>query len=174
MQANTLSGVARKGSSLGCLMGAGLSSGLAVENTSGLDRVCVLLPPLQQEWCCQNGIPAAWRHDIIYLFCTILPPSSHYLSFLESVCARVEAEEQNVSVAQSQRALGSSENNRLIEEKTGALPALFQQVERFWATAELQKRASVSPSCAGAGTQPRRHLDGSDQLPPSSQRQSWK
>lgn len=33
----------------------------------------------------------AWRHDIIYLFCTILPPSSHYLSFLESVCARVES-----------------------------------------------------------------------------------
>lgn len=27
--------------------------------------------------------------------------------------------------------LGSSENNRLIEKKAAALPALFQQVERF-------------------------------------------
>lgn len=108
-------------------------------NTSGLDRACVLLPLLQQAPRCQNGIPAAWRHDIIYLFCTILPLSSHYLSFLESVRARVRAEEQNVSVAQSQRASGFSENNRLIEEKTGALPALFQQVERFGGTAELKK-----------------------------------
>lgn len=78
---------------------------LAVENASGLDRACVLLPLLLREQCCQNGIPVAWRHDIIYLFCTVLPPSSHYLSFLESRCERVKAEEQNVSVAQSQQAL---------------------------------------------------------------------
>lgn len=54
------------------------------KKTSGLDRACVLLPPLQREWRCQNGIPVAWRHDIIYLFCTIHPPSSHYLCFLET------------------------------------------------------------------------------------------
>lgn len=95
-------------------------------NTSGLDRACVLLPPLQQEWRCQNEIPVAWRHDIIYLFCTILPPSSHYLFFLEAVCARVKAKEQNVSVARSQQAMGFSENNKLTEEKTETLPACFQ------------------------------------------------
>lgn len=66
----------------------------------------------------------AWRHDIIYLFCTVLPPPSHYLSFLESGCARVEAEEQNVSVAQSQRALDFSENNKLIEQRGGSTPRI--------------------------------------------------
>lgn len=61
---------------------------------------------------CQERIPVAWRHDIIYLFCTILPAPSHYLSFLES---RRESEEQNVfcgTVAVSPLS-PSSENNRL-------------------------------------------------------------
>lgn len=61
----------------------------------------------------------------------------------------------------------SSENNRLIEEKTGALPALFQQVERFWVTAELRIEP-VFPQLCRSWNSARRHLDGSDQLPPSS------
>lgn len=116
---------------------------LVVESTSGLDRACVLLPLFQPELLCQKGIPVACRHDIIYLFCTIRPPFLHYLFFLESVCIRVGEKEQNVSVAQSRRALGLSENNRLIEKgeeeeeeaEAGAFPALFLQVERFLLTA---------------------------------------
>lgn len=95
------------------------------KNTSGLDRACVLLPPLQREWRCQNGIPAAWRHDIIYLFCTILPPSSHYLCFLET------GERECTGRGRGTECF-CGENNRLYRErKTGALAALFQQVERF-------------------------------------------
>lgn len=67
----------------------------------------------------------------------------------------------------------SSENNRLIEQKTGALPTLFQQVERFWVTAELRNEP-VFPQLCRSWNPARRHLDGSDQLPPSSQWQSWK
>lgn len=56
-----------------------------------------------------------WLGDITLFICfersSLL--ASHYLSFLESVCARVEAEEQNVSVAQ--------ENNKLIEDIGGEL-----------------------------------------------------
>lgn len=74
-----------------------------------------------------------WPGDMTLFICFVqsslfLPTTS---PFWNQLCARVEAEEQNVSVAQSQRALGFSENNRLIEERTGALPALFQQVERL-------------------------------------------
>lgn len=127
MQANTLSGVARKGSSLCCLLEAGLFFFRSFfqqqkESTSGLDRASVLLPLLQQEQRCQKGIPAAWRHDIIYLFCTILPPSSHHLSFLESVCARVEAEEQNVFLWHDglSQQMGFRGNNRLIEGESSS------------------------------------------------------
>lgn len=87
-------------------------------STSGLDRACVLLPlyssPRNR---CQERIPAAWRHDIIYLFCTVLPAPSHYLSFSES---RRESEEQNVfffffrgTVAESPESPSSEKNNRL-------------------------------------------------------------
>lgn len=145
---------------------------LAAESTSGLDRGCVLLPLLQLEQPCQSGIPADWRHDIIYLFCTIRPPSSHYLSFLELLCARGETEEQNVSVAKSHsepsvRTTGSKSRKGgvgVIHSRC-ALTALLQQVEHFWVTAGALNNEPEFTQLGRNRSQGHLHLRSSDQLP---------
>lgn len=103
-------------------------------------------------------------------FVQSFPPSSHYLSFLESrVCAPGSRQRNRMFLwhshseapglhweQQSHRGGGGGEEKEGRGAFSPSLAALFQQVERFWGTAEWKKRASVSPSCAGAGIQPRR------------------
>lgn len=64
----------------------------------------VFLSHYGNEQPCQNGIPAAGRHDIIYLFSTVLPPIFPLPLLLQTACTRVKSEGQDVSAASSQPA----------------------------------------------------------------------
>lgn len=111
-----------------------------------------------------------------YLFVLYNPPSFFPLPLLFcSQCLHGLRQRNRMFLWHSQSgAWGFSENNRLIEEKRGAHPALFQQVERFMSNSWVEETSQCFPSCAEAGIQPRRHLDDSDQLPPHSRWQSGK
>lgn len=62
---------------------------------------------------------------------------------------------------------GFGENNRLIGGESGSAPCIVPAGGALLTNSWLHKKwASVSPSCAGAGIQPIRHLDGFDQLSP--------
>lgn len=83
------------------------------ETHLGSIEACVLLSLFIPERSCQKGIPVAGRHDIIYLFCTILPAPSHqYLSFLE---AWVELRGTECFFLWYSGSQPYGENNRLID-----------------------------------------------------------
>lgn len=70
---------------------------------------------------------------------------------------------------------GFGENNRLIEEKAGALPALFQQVERFWLTADFIRNEPVfPPAVQELESSPSVTLTALINYLPSSRCQNWK
>lgn len=169
MQANTLSGVARKGSLLP--HGSRTFQWLAVENTSGLDRACVLLPLLQQRATLPKwhscGLET-WH----YLFVLYNPPSFFPLPLLFgiSVCTgRGRGTECFCGTVTASSGL-QWEQQAHREERAEKLELSLHCSSRWSAsdlTAELKKWASVSPAVQELESSPavHRHLDGSDQLP---------